>query len=119
MRLSDTGQQINYFDSRQLTKTQMYNIRLQAPKLAGKCEIKHWYACGADDGKSGGGRTVIAKFSRMDRFSKLWGFELSPCSNKISEENFKKYVTSMGRIMSPRYSQVMMVSGYSSLTAIN
>ena len=26
----------------------MYNIRLQAPKLARKCEIKHWYACGAD-----------------------------------------------------------------------
>ena len=26
----------------------MYNIRLQAPKLARKCEIKRWYACGAD-----------------------------------------------------------------------
>ena len=26
----------------------MYNIRLQAPKLARKCEIKHWYACGTD-----------------------------------------------------------------------
>ena len=26
----------------------MYNIRLQAPKLARKCEIKHWYACGAE-----------------------------------------------------------------------
>ena len=27
----------------------MYNIRLQAPKLSRKCEIKHWYACGAED----------------------------------------------------------------------
>ena len=26
----------------------MYNIRLQAPKLARKCEIKRWYACGVD-----------------------------------------------------------------------
>ena len=26
----------------------MYNIRLQAPKLARKCEIKRWYTCGAD-----------------------------------------------------------------------
>ena len=31
----------------------MYNIRLQAPKLASKCEIKHWYACGADGRKVG------------------------------------------------------------------
>ena len=49
------------------------------PKLARKFEIKHWYACGAD------GRKVewleyghvIAEFSRMERFSNLWGFELS------------------------------------------
>ena len=26
----------------------MCDIRLQASKLARKCEIKHWYACGAD-----------------------------------------------------------------------
>ena len=31
----------------------MYNIRLQAPKLAWKCEIKHWYVCGADGQKVG------------------------------------------------------------------
>ena len=34
-----------------------YNIRLQALKLARKCEIKHWYACGADgrtDGRTEG-----------------------------------------------------------------
>ena len=43
---------------------------------------------------------VIAEFSRIDRFSKL-------------------SVTSMDRKMSPRYSQVMMVSVYSSLTAVN
>ena len=23
-------------------------VRFQAPKLSRKCEIKHWYACGAD-----------------------------------------------------------------------
>ena len=43
---------------------------------------------------------VIAEFSRMDRFSKL-------------------RVTSMERKMSPRYSQVMMVSVYSNLKAVN
>ena len=48
IRSDDTGQQKHCFDSCQLIKTWMYNIRLQAPKLARKCEIKHWYACGAD-----------------------------------------------------------------------
>ena len=37
----------------------MYNIRLQAPKLARKCEIKHWYA-------GAGVCYVITKFTRMD-----------------------------------------------------
>ena len=117
----DTGQQKHYFDSCQLIKTWMYNIRLQAPKLARKCEIKHWYTCGADGRKVGWSvyGHVIAEFSKMDRFSKLWDFELSPWSNKISAQNFKHYVTSMDRKMSPRYTQVMMVSVYSSLTAVN
>ena len=76
----DTGQQKHYFDSCQLIKTWMYNIRLQVPKLARKCEIKHGYACGVDGRKVGWSvyGHVIAEFSRMDRFSKLWGFELSP-----------------------------------------
>ena len=52
-RSGDTGQQKHYFDSCQLIKTWMYNIRLQAPKLARKCEIKHWDACGADRRKVG------------------------------------------------------------------
>ena len=39
--------------------TWMYNIRLQATKLARNCEIEHWYACGAD------GR-VIANFFTTD-----------------------------------------------------
>ena len=43
IRSGDTGQQKHYFDSCQLIKTWMYNISLQAPKLARKCEIKHWY----------------------------------------------------------------------------
>ena len=87
IRSGDTGQQKQYFDSCQLIKTWMYNIRLQAPKLARKCEIKHWYACGADGRKVGWSMYghVIAEFSRMDRFSKLW-------------------VTSMVRKMSPRCS---------------
>ena len=76
----DTGQQKHYFDSCQLIKTWMYNIRLQAPKLARKCEIKHWYACGANGRKVGWSvySHLIAEFSKMDRFSKLWDFELSP-----------------------------------------
>ena len=81
IRSGDTGQQKHYFDSYQLIKTWMYNIRLQAPKLARKCNIKHWYACGADEQKVGWSvyGHVIAEFSRMERFSiKLWGFELSP-----------------------------------------
>ena len=121
IRLGDTGQQKHYFDSRWLIKTWMYNIRLHAPKLARKCEIKHWYACGADGRKVGWSvyGHVIAEFSRMDRFSKLWGFELSPWSNKISAPNFKHYVTSMDRKRSPQYTQVMLVSVYSSLTAVN
>ena len=48
--------------------TWMYNIRLQTPKLARKCEIKYWYACGAD-GEAVRYCHVIAKFSGMDRAS--------------------------------------------------
>ena len=42
--------------------------------------MKHRYACGADGRKVGWSvyGHVIAELSRMDRFSKLWGFELSP-----------------------------------------
>ena len=93
IRSDDTGQQIHCFDSCQLIKTWMYNIRLQAPKLARKCEIKHWYACGTGGRKVGWSvyGHVIFKYSRMDRSSKLWGsaqiIELSPWSNKISAEN--------------------------------
>ena len=76
----DTGRQKHYFDSCHIIKTWLYNIRLQAPKLAEKCEIKYWYACGADGRKVGWSvyGHVIAEFSKMDRFSKLWGFELGP-----------------------------------------
>ena len=80
IRSVDTGKPTHYFDSCQLIKTWVYNIRLQAPILARKCEIKHWYACGADGRKVAWSvyGHVIAEFSRMDRFSKLWGFELNP-----------------------------------------
>ena len=52
-----TGRQIPCFDSCQLITTWMCKIRLQAPKLARKCEIKHWFPCGAD-GRLGGQCTV-------------------------------------------------------------
>ena len=69
-------------------------MRLQAAKLPRKCAIKHWHACGADGRKVG--RSV---YGAQDT-------ELSRHSNKISAENLKKYVTPIGRKMSPRYSQV-------------
>ena len=53
IRSVDTGQQKHYFDSCQLIKTWVYNIGLQAPILARKCELKHWYACAADGRKVG------------------------------------------------------------------
>ena len=61
---------------------------LEAPKLARRCEISHWYACGEDGRKVGWSvyGHMIAEFSRMDKFSKLWSFELSPSSNKISAQ---------------------------------
>ena len=73
IRSCDTGQQKHCFDSCQLIKTWMYNIRLQAPKLARKCDIKHWYACGADGRRVGWSvyGHLFAEFSRMDRFSNI------------------------------------------------
>jgi len=66
---------------------------------------------------------VIAKFSTMDRLSKIWGsaqnIELGPWLKKYQRETLQKYATSMGRKMSPRCSQVMMASGCSSLKAVN
>ena len=56
----------------------MYNIRLQAPKLARKGEIKDWYAYGADGRKVGWsvyGR-VIAEFSRVDQEPIKWSVHL-------------------------------------------
>ena len=46
------------FDSCQLIKTWMLNIRFQAPKLARKCEIKHGTPVVRTDGRSGGRCTV-------------------------------------------------------------
>ena len=68
IRSGDTGQKKHFFDSCQLIKTWMYNIRLHAPKLARKCDIKHWYACGADGRKVGWSvyGHVIVGFSRID-----------------------------------------------------
>ena len=40
-------------------------------------------------------------------------------TGNLSADNFKKYSTSMGRHLSPRYGQVILVSGYPVLTAVN
>ena len=46
-----------------------------------------------------------------------------PCdhlkASNLSAGNFKKHSTSMGRHLSPRYGQVILVSGYPVLTAVN
>ena len=126
IRLGDTGQLIQCFDSGQLIKTWMYNIRLQAPKLARKCEIKHWYTCGADGWTEG---WVVVVQSRdcvgwIDFLSygaplKIQNWARDQIKYQQKTYKNKKYVTSIGTKMSPWYSQVMMVSGCSSLTAVN
>ena len=40
-------------------------------------------------------------------------------TTNLSADNFKKYLRSMGRHLSPRYGQVILVSGYPVLTAVN
>ena len=50
------------FDSCQLTTTWMWNIRLQASKLARKCTISHWFPCGAGGRAGGHTVTLLAKF---------------------------------------------------------
>ena len=40
-------------------------------------------------------------------------------ASNLSADNFKKYSTSMGRHLSPRYGQEILVSGYPVLTAVN
>ena len=47
-----------------------------------------------------------------------WACDHLKTSN-LSADNFKKYLTSMGRHLSPRYGQVILVSGYPVLTAVN
>ena len=57
IRSGDTGQRILCFDSFQLTTTRMCNIKLQAPKLARKCNISHLFPCGTDE--RAGGRVNV------------------------------------------------------------
>ena len=73
---SDTGQRIPCFESCQLITTCVQHQCSCAPKLARKCEIEHWFPCGAD-GRAGCGRCtvyghVITKFSGMGRFTYPW-----------------------------------------------
>ena len=51
-------------------------------------------------------------------FKKIWACDHLKTS-KLSADNFKKYSTLMGRHLSPRYGQVILVSGYPVLTAVN
>ena len=81
IRWGDTGQQKHYFDSCQF-KTWMYNIRLQAAKLARKCEMKHWCACGGDGRKVGWSvyGHVIAEFSSY--VASNWARDQIKCQRK-------------------------------------
>ena len=40
-------------------------------------------------------------------------------TNKLSADNLKKYSTLMGRHLSPRYGEVILINGYPVLTAVN
>ena len=40
-------------------------------------------------------------------------------ASNFTADNFKKYSTSMGQHLSPRYGQVILVRGYPVLTAVN
>ena len=40
-------------------------------------------------------------------------------TSNLSADSVKKYSTSMGRHLSPRYGQMILVSGYLVLTAVN
>ena len=40
-------------------------------------------------------------------------------TSNLSVDNFKKYLTSMGQHLSPRYGQMILVSEYPVLTAVN
>ena len=40
-------------------------------------------------------------------------------TSNLSADNFKKYLTSMGQHLSQQYGQVILVSGYPVLTAVN
>ena len=54
-----------------------------APKVARKCESKHWYACGA------GGRSVghvITKFSGMGRFIYPWCARGAPLLGAVTQD---------------------------------
>ena len=85
-----------------------HNIDVQlvfpwAPKLARKCESRHWFPCGAD-GRSYG--HVITKFSRMGRlphfltygapptlarFAPGWSSAINQLSQKIVPESFDAF----------------------------
>ena len=76
----DTGRWIPCFDSCQLITTLMCNIcaisvfLCSQIKLARKCEIEHWYSCGADRHSviHSVYSLVITKFSGMVRFTYPW-----------------------------------------------
>ena len=52
VRSGDTGQRMSCFYSCQLINIDVQLVFYWAPKLARKCESKHWFPCGAD-GRSG------------------------------------------------------------------
>ena len=75
IRSGDTSQWIPCFDSCQFITTLMcksvFSWAPWAPKVATKCESKHWYTCGAD-GRAYG--HVITKFSGMGRLPRFLSY---------------------------------------------
>ena len=73
-----------------------------APKLANKNEIKHWFPDGAD-GRSVYGQ-VITKFSRMNRFLKLWDSAIT-CTSRNWSSRLLINFTAVDRSLTGLYSK--------------
>ena len=79
-------------------------------RVRGQFEIKMLIARGQSDINTTYFIWITKKFT--------WSCDHLKISN-FSADNFKKYSSCMGRPLSPRYSQVILVSGYLVLTAVN
>ena len=68
-------------------------------------------------------KILIVRYKNTTYFIWIKKKETCACDHlkttNLSADNFKKYLSSMGRHPSPRYGQVILVSGYPVLTAVN